>query len=171
MSQPTRDEPEEEAGPGSERVRMFVSDRLILVGRDATMRQMAQRMVAEGVGALVVTEEDHVHGIVSERDVVLAIAAGSDLDSTTAGDLDSRRLVTCNAGDDRAGGGSAHDGELHTAPACHRPDRAGRHGFGPGSSRRLRSLSPTASARRSTCGPSALLELPGSVELPGSGFH
>jgi hypothetical protein len=62
MSQPTPDEPEEQAGSGSERVRMFVSDRLILVGRDATMRQMAQRMVAEGVGALVVTEEDQVHG-------------------------------------------------------------------------------------------------------------
>jgi hypothetical protein len=29
------------------RVRLFASDRLILVGRDATMRQMAQRMAAE----------------------------------------------------------------------------------------------------------------------------
>ena len=95
MSEPTPNEPEDETGPGSERVRLFVSDRLILVGRDATMRQMAQRMVAEGVGALVVTEGDHVHGIVSERDLVLAIAAGSDLDATTASDLDSRRLVTC----------------------------------------------------------------------------
>ena len=59
------------------------------------MRQMAQRMVAEDVGALVVTEGDHVHGIVSERDVISAIAAGNDLDSATAGDLGSRRLVTC----------------------------------------------------------------------------
>jgi CBS domain-containing protein len=95
MSEPTPDEPEKETGPGSERVRLFVSDSLILVGRDATMRQMAQRMAAEGVGALVVTEGENVHGIVSERDVVLAIAARSDLDTTTAGDLDSRRLVTC----------------------------------------------------------------------------
>jgi CBS domain-containing protein len=45
-------------------------------------------------GALVVAEGDHVHGIVSERDVVLVIAAGNDLDSATAGDVDSRRLVT-----------------------------------------------------------------------------
>lgn len=37
------------------------------------------------------SEGDHVHGIVSERD--LAISAGNDLDSTTAGDLDSRRLA------------------------------------------------------------------------------
>jgi CBS domain-containing protein len=95
MSKPTPDELEEETGRGSEQVRLFVSDRLILVGRDDTMRQMAQRMVAEDVGALVVTEGDHVHGIVSERDVISAIAAGNDLDSATAGDLDSRRLVTC----------------------------------------------------------------------------
>jgi CBS domain-containing protein len=95
MSKPTPDELEEETGRGSEQVRLFVSDRLILVGRDATMRQMAQRMVAEDVGALVVTEGDHVHGIVSERDVISAIAAGNDLDSATAGDLDSRHLVTC----------------------------------------------------------------------------
>jgi CBS domain-containing protein len=95
MSKPTPDELEEETGRGSEQVRLFVSDRLILVGRDATMRQVAQRMVAEDVGALVVTEGDHVHGIVSERDVISAIASGDDLDSATAGDLDSRRLVTC----------------------------------------------------------------------------
>ena len=50
-------------------------------------------MAAEGVGALVVTEGDQVHGIVSERDVVVAIAGGKDLDSTTAADIDSRRLV------------------------------------------------------------------------------
>jgi hypothetical protein len=56
MNEPRPDEPEEETGRGTERVRLFVSDRLILVGRDATMRQMAQRMVADGVGALVVTE-------------------------------------------------------------------------------------------------------------------
>ena len=41
------------------------------------------------------SEGDQVHGIVSERDVVVAIAAGKDLDSTTAADIDSRRLVTC----------------------------------------------------------------------------
>ena len=141
MSEPMPDEPEEEAGPGTERRTAVCSDRLILVGRDATMRQMAQRMVAEGVGALIVTRESNVHGIVSERDVVLAIAAGSDLDShdcrrprqSSPGDL--------YAGDNRAGGGGAHDGELHTAPACH--DQTGPVGMvSAGSPRRLRSLSP-----------------------------
>jgi CBS domain-containing protein len=80
-------------GPGQ--VRLYVSDGLIQVGPETTVRRMAQRLAAEGVGALVVVEGDQVHGIVSERDLMLAIAAGHDLDATTAADLDSRDLVTC----------------------------------------------------------------------------
>ena len=59
------------------------------------MRRMAQRLAAEGVAALVVVEGDQVHGIVSERDLMLAIAAGQDLDATTGADLDNRDVVTC----------------------------------------------------------------------------
>ena len=81
-------------GPG-DRVRLYVSEGLIRVGPEATMRQMALRLAAEGVGALVVVEGDHVHGIVSESDLMLAIAAGQDLDATTAADLDNRDVVTC----------------------------------------------------------------------------
>jgi CBS domain-containing protein len=88
-------ETRDDIGRGSDQVRMFVSDTLIRVGHEATVRELAQRMAAEGVGALVVTEGDQIHGIVSERDVVVAIAAGKDLDLTTAADIDSRRVVTC----------------------------------------------------------------------------
>jgi CBS domain-containing protein len=95
MSDPGIGEKRDEIGRGSDQVRMFVSDTLIRVGHDATVRELARRMAGEGVGALVVTEGDQVHGIVSERDVVVAIAAGKDVDSTTAADIDSRRLVTC----------------------------------------------------------------------------
>ena len=95
MNDPAIGDTRDEIGRGSDQVRMFVSDTLIRVGHDATLRELAQRMAAEGVGALVVTEGDQVHGIVSERDVVVAIAAGKDLDSTIAADIDSRRVVTC----------------------------------------------------------------------------
>jgi CBS domain-containing protein len=95
MSEPGIGEKRDEIGRGSDQVRMFVSDTLIRVGPDATVRELARRMAGEGVGALVVTEGDQVHGIVSERDVVAAVAAGKDLDATTAADIDSRRLVTC----------------------------------------------------------------------------
>jgi CBS domain-containing protein len=81
-------------GPG-DKVRLYVSDELIRVGPEATVRQMARRLAAEGVGALVVVEGDQVHGIVSERDLMQAIAGGQDLDATTAADLDNRDVVTC----------------------------------------------------------------------------
>ena len=69
MSDSTPGEPEDEAGPGSEQVRLFVSDGLIRVGRDATMRQMAQRMAAETHTGMV--------GMVSARDLLGAYAAAA----------------------------------------------------------------------------------------------
>jgi CBS domain-containing protein len=78
-------------------VRLFVSDDLIGIESDATLREIAQRLAAEGVGALVVTESDRVTGIISERDVVRAVATGKDLDSTTASDVGTRAVVTCTA--------------------------------------------------------------------------
>lgn len=76
-------------------VRLFASDNLVRIGLKATVRQIAEQLTAQGVGALVVIDDDQIHGVVSERDVVLAIAAGKDLDSTLAGDLDNRVVVTC----------------------------------------------------------------------------
>ena len=79
----------------SDTVRMFVSDDLISIEPEATLRQVAQRLSAEGVGALVVTDGERVIGIISERDVVRAVAAGKDLDATTAAELGTPRVVTC----------------------------------------------------------------------------
>ena len=62
---------------------MFVSDTLIRVGHDATLRELARAWQPRGVGAVVVTEGDQLHGIVSERDVVVAIAPGKELDRRT----------------------------------------------------------------------------------------
>ena len=78
-------------------MRLFVSDDLICIEPDATLREIAQRLTAEGVGALVVTEGDRVTGIISERDLVRAVATGKDLDSTTASDVETRGVVTCTA--------------------------------------------------------------------------
>jgi CBS domain-containing protein len=78
-------------------VRLFVSDDLIGIEPDATVSEIARRLAAEGVGALVVTEGDRVTGIISERDVIRAVATGKDLDSTTASDVETRGVVTCTA--------------------------------------------------------------------------
>jgi len=95
MSDPRIGERRDEIGRGSDEGADVRFGHLDPGGPRRHRRELARRVAAEGVGALVVTEGDQVHGIVSERDVVVAIAAGKDLDSTTAADIDSRRLVTC----------------------------------------------------------------------------
>ena len=86
----------DQAGVGpSDPVPLYVSDDLIRIGPDSTLHQIAQRLAAEGVGALVVVHGDRVLGVISERDVIRAVAAGKDLDSITAADLDARDVVTC----------------------------------------------------------------------------
>ena len=79
----------------SDSVRLFVSDDLICIQPEATLHQVARRLVAESVGALVVTDDRRAAAIISERDVVRAVASGKDLDSTTAGELGSHRVVRC----------------------------------------------------------------------------
>jgi hypothetical protein len=54
MSDPKIGEKRDEIGRGSDQVRIFVSDTLIRVGHDATVRELVGRMAAEGVGVLVV---------------------------------------------------------------------------------------------------------------------
>jgi CBS domain-containing protein len=77
-------------------VRLFVSDELICIEPDATLHQVAERLAAEGVGALVVTEGERIVGIVSERDVARAVASGRDL-NLTAAELGTHAVVKCAA--------------------------------------------------------------------------
>jgi CBS domain-containing protein len=78
-------------------VRLFVSDGLLCIEPDTTLHQVAERLAAEGVGTLVVTEGERIVGIVSERDVARAVASGSDLNLTTAAELGTRGVVKCPA--------------------------------------------------------------------------
>ena len=65
--------------------------------REEKERLRAQRLAAEVVGALVVIDGDRVVGIISERDVVRAVASGLDLESTAAADLSTSQVVTCRS--------------------------------------------------------------------------
>jgi CBS domain-containing protein len=76
-------------------VALFVSDELIYIEPNATLHQVAERLAAEGVGALVVMNGGRMTGIISERGLVNAEASGKDLDSTTAAELGRHRVVTC----------------------------------------------------------------------------
>lgn len=86
-----------EADPGATPVLRLVGDTVARIPPEADLNDVTRAMVDADVGALVVVDGDDVVGIVSERDVVRAVAAGLDPGSTQAADLASRGLVRCDA--------------------------------------------------------------------------
>ena len=50
---------------------------LLTIEPDATLAEAAKRMAARGVGAVVVLEGERLAGILTERDLLKAVAAGS----------------------------------------------------------------------------------------------
>ena len=71
------------------------------VGQEASLADAAARLRDRGVGALVVSDDGrHIDGIVSERDVVRALAAhGAGALGRTVGSVMSTTVVTCVADD------------------------------------------------------------------------
>jgi CBS domain-containing protein len=69
------------------------------VDSSASLAETAEALAADEVGALCVTEDGRLAGIVSERDVVVHIAAGADPAHLTAGEVMSNDLVTATPDD------------------------------------------------------------------------
>ncbi|WP_375341770.1 CBS domain-containing protein [Patulibacter defluvii] len=68
-------------------VRDAMSPKVVEVGPAHTLRQAAEQMTAAKVGSAVVSDPDGAGpGIVTERDVLIAVARGLDLDQVLVGD-------------------------------------------------------------------------------------
>jgi CBS domain-containing protein len=78
-------------------VRVFTSDLAATIAPDASLRSVAEELVADEIGFLVVGTVDDVRGVVSERDVVRALSRGLSTDTTLVGEIASTRLVWCDA--------------------------------------------------------------------------
>jgi CBS domain-containing protein len=61
---------------------------------DTSVRQLARTMDDAGVGSVVVTDENRVVGIVTDRDVALTIARGDDPTTLTAADVMTTEPLT-----------------------------------------------------------------------------
>ena len=65
---------------------------------DVTVLEAARLMNQRGIGAVVVMERDALHGIFTERDLMVRVVAERrDPSSTTVGEVMTRRLVTARA--------------------------------------------------------------------------
>jgi CBS domain-containing protein len=67
---------------------------------DASVERLARVMADAGVGSVVVTDENRVVGVVTDRDVALTVASGDDPTRVTAADVMAAEPLTLpsNAG-------------------------------------------------------------------------
>lgn len=82
--------------PGSTGVSRLIGDEVVRAPVDATVREVSQILLAGGMGAVVLGDEDRPIALVSERDVVAAVAAGHDPLDTPAMEVASTELVWCD---------------------------------------------------------------------------
>jgi CBS domain-containing protein len=82
---------------GSLPVSAFAADVVARVGPDADLWQLAEALVEADVGALAVGDGDDVLGVVSERDVVRALAGRRDPASIRTIDIAHTQVVWCDA--------------------------------------------------------------------------
>jgi CBS domain-containing protein len=82
---------------GAMPVSALAADGLARVAPDVDMWELAEALVDADVGALAVGDDDEMLGVVSERDIVRALAVRRDPSRTRAIDLAHTRLVWCDA--------------------------------------------------------------------------
>ena len=82
---------------GSLPVSAFAADVVARVRPDADLWQLAEALVDADVGALAVGDGDDVLGVVSERDVVRALAGRRDPASIRTIDIAHTHVVWCDA--------------------------------------------------------------------------
>jgi CBS domain-containing protein len=68
-------------------------DPVARVAGHASLADTARAMVADNVGAMIVGDDDTPGALISERDIVRAVASGMDLNTVRAVDVASTKLV------------------------------------------------------------------------------
>ena len=75
----------------------LLAGEVVCIPRDATIQAAALALDGACVGAVVVGDLADIAGIVSERDIVGAVAHRRDLETTTAKSIGSRNIVKCES--------------------------------------------------------------------------
>lgn len=71
---------------------------LLTIDPSSTLRRAAQVMSERGVGCAVAIEKEKVAGIITERDLLHAIAREQSLDTTSVADVMTREVVSGESG-------------------------------------------------------------------------
>lgn len=82
--------------PGSMSVSQLIGDQVVRLHADATLRDVADTLDEGAFGAVVLGDDDRAISLVSERDLVRAIARGQDPATTLAKEVASTELIWCD---------------------------------------------------------------------------
>jgi signal-transduction protein with cAMP-binding, CBS, and nucleotidyltransferase domain len=85
---------------GRNRVQRVATRPVVFVHANETLRAVATTLVEESIGAALVRGPHGALGLVSERDIVRALADGANADRTTASEVMAEELVTVHSSDD-----------------------------------------------------------------------
>jgi CBS domain-containing protein len=80
-------------------VRTYLTAEVVTIPHTASARDAAVAIATASVGVLVIGTTDDVTALVSERDIVRAVAEGLDLDSVLATEIGSTELFWIDADD------------------------------------------------------------------------
>lgn len=79
----------------SQKVRDVMTHRPICLPADASVAKAARLMRDQAIGDVLVTKDDHLYGVVTDRDIVVrAVAEARDADSTPLATLCTSEVVT-----------------------------------------------------------------------------
>ncbi len=76
----------------------YLTGDVVMIAVASSVHDAARAMAEASVGVVLIGTHDDVKALVSERDVVRAVAAGLDLDAIAALDIGTTRLIWIDAG-------------------------------------------------------------------------
>ena len=83
-------------------IQRIMAKRLVEIGPEESLRSVAQELVADEIGAVLVRVPGGPVGLISERDLVTVLVGGGDFDTQQAADIMTADLVTAQCQDNIA---------------------------------------------------------------------
>jgi CBS domain-containing protein len=80
-------------------IRLLVSVPMVTIESNASLAELAAKIAVEQVGAVAVMSGNHLEGVVSERDIVRAVAAHGEPEDVWAADVMSGEPVRIDGED------------------------------------------------------------------------
>ena len=79
------------------KVEDFLSPRVIFINADSTLQEAAMKMKNHDCGFLPVGDQNHVEGVITDRDIIVrAVCEGKDLAKTKVKDFMTSPAISCN---------------------------------------------------------------------------